>query len=92
MQTKKSLLFNEDIPWAKNESNEDFDVLMGCFNGADIWKLIGRKLYLKLSQPFENYWFWLFKGDGLGSFKTFMRSRNWKSKEKCHQSIYRLWT
>ena len=36
MQTKKSLLFNEDIPWAKNESNEDFDVLMGCFNGADI--------------------------------------------------------
>ena len=23
MQTKKSLLFNEDIPWAKNESNED---------------------------------------------------------------------
>lgn len=48
MQIKKSLLFNEDIPWVKKENNEDFDVLMGCFSGADIWKLIGTKLYLKL--------------------------------------------
>ena len=36
MQARKTLLFREGIPWVKKERNEDFDVLMSCFDCAEI--------------------------------------------------------
>ena len=30
-QSRKTLLFNEKIPWAKKDGSEDFDVPMGMF-------------------------------------------------------------
>ena len=36
MQARKTLLFNEGIPWVKKEENKDFDVPMGCFDGTEV--------------------------------------------------------
>ena len=41
MQARKTLLFNDGIPWVKKEGNEDFDVPMGCFDDAEVCELVG---------------------------------------------------
>ena len=35
-QSRKTLLFNETIPWVKKDGSEDFDVPMGCFDRAEV--------------------------------------------------------
>ena len=34
MQSRKTLLFYNNEPWVKKTGDEDFDVTMGCNNGA----------------------------------------------------------
>ena len=41
MQARRTLLFNNGKPWIKKYGNEEFDVPMGCFNGAFFCKLVG---------------------------------------------------
>ena len=43
IQTKKSLLFNEGIPWVKKGTN-NFDIGQGSYDGAECAELVG--LYL----------------------------------------------
>ena len=40
-QSRKTLLLNEKLPWVKKDGSEDFDVPMGCFNGAQLCELVG---------------------------------------------------
>ena len=35
IQGGKILLFKGTAPWIKKSGDEDFDVLMGCFDGAE---------------------------------------------------------
>ena len=49
MQARKTLLFNEGIPWVKKEGHEDFDVPMGCFDGAEVYELVGSYVLQQLS-------------------------------------------
>ena len=41
MQARRTLLFNNGEPWVKKVGNEEFDVPMGCFDGAEICELVG---------------------------------------------------
>ena len=41
MEACKTLLFNDSKPWLKKFGNEDFDVPMGCFDGAEVCVLVG---------------------------------------------------
>ena len=50
MQARKTLLFNESKPWLKMFGNEDFDVPMGCFDGAEVFELVGSFILTKLSK------------------------------------------
>ena len=34
MQARRTLLFNDGKPWVKKIGNEEFDVPIGCFDGA----------------------------------------------------------
>ena len=34
MQSRRTLLFSNKKPWLKKSGNEEFDVPMGCFDGA----------------------------------------------------------
>ena len=41
MQSRKTLLFSEEVPWLKKERDEDFDVPMGCYDGAEVCEIAG---------------------------------------------------
>ena len=64
-QARKTLLFNKEEPWVKKSGDEEFDVPMGCFDGAEICDLIGIYILnsLKTVIPTENIR--LYRDDGL---------------------------
>ena len=41
MQARKALLFHEGVPWVKQSDNEDFEVPMCSYDGADVCELVG---------------------------------------------------
>ena len=36
MQSGKTLLFSDGEPWVKKDGEDDFDVPMGCYDGAEV--------------------------------------------------------
>ena len=69
MQARKTLLFNEGIPWVKKEGNEDFDVPTGCFVGTEVCELVGSYILQQSSQRFEHHSTGLCTHDGLAILK-----------------------
>ena len=47
MQARRTLLFDGTTPWIKKSGDEDLDVSMGCFDGAEICKLVGTYIQSK---------------------------------------------
>ena len=47
MQSRNTL-FNKIQPWVKKSGNEEFDVPMGCFDGAELCEIIGIYILTKL--------------------------------------------
>ena len=41
LQSRKTLLFHHSKPWSKRDNEDDFNVPMGSFDGAEICELIG---------------------------------------------------
>ena len=48
MQSRKTLFFNEKKPWLKRCGDEDFDVPMGFYDGAEVCELVGSYLLIKV--------------------------------------------
>ena len=48
MHSRKTLLFWQDSTWVKKEGSEDFDIPMGCYDGAEICELVGIYIQNKL--------------------------------------------
>ena len=40
MQSQKTLLCSENVSWLKKERVEDFDVPMGCYDGAEVCEIV----------------------------------------------------
>ena len=38
---RRSLLFHDNEPWIKKDSNGDFDVAMGSYDGTEVYELAG---------------------------------------------------
>ena len=53
MPPRKTLLFNDSKPWLKKFGNEDFDVPIGCFDGAEVCELVGSFILTKLSDVLD---------------------------------------
>ena len=68
IQARKTLLFNEGIPWVKKR-NWDFDVPMGCLDGTDVCELVGSYILKQLSQLFEHHSVGLRRSDSLTILK-----------------------
>ena len=49
MQSRKTLLFQNSEPWVKKLGNENFDVPMGCYDGAELCELVGSFILNKLT-------------------------------------------
>ena len=65
MQSRKTLLFNEKKPWVKRCGDEDFDVPMGCYDGAEVCELVGSYLLKKVSSIVDKKSIGLYRDDGL---------------------------
>ena len=42
MQSRKTFLIDNNEPWVKKTGEENFDVPMGCYDGAEVCELVGR--------------------------------------------------
>ena len=48
MQSRKTLLFDNNEPWFKQTVEENFDVPMSCYDGAEVCELMGTYILNKL--------------------------------------------
>ena len=46
--SRKTLLFHNNQPWEKKSGHSDFDVPMGCYDGAEICESVGIFILNKL--------------------------------------------
>ena len=65
MQARKSLLYNDGIPWIKKDGSYTFDVTMGSFDGAEACGLVVIYLLSKLSEDLQITNVELYRDDGL---------------------------
>ena len=66
MHSRKTLLFYNDEPWVKKTGDEDFDVTMGCNDGAELCETVGIYMLNKLSNIINRENIDLYCDDGLG--------------------------
>ena len=67
--SRKTSFFNEKIPWVKKDGSEDFDVPMGCLDGAEVCELVGTFILNKLKKIFFNNTFVSYRDHGLPVIK-----------------------
>ena len=68
MQARKTLLFQKGEPWIKKSGTEDFDVLMGCYDGAEVCELVGSYMLIQLTYCVNKESISLYRDDGLAVF------------------------
>ena len=71
MQARKTLLFHDDTPWVKRSGNEEFDVPMGSYDGAEVCELVGCFLLNKLGHVMDKRFVGLYRDDGLGVLRNY---------------------
>ena len=69
MQSRNTLLFNKRQPWVKKSGNEEFDVPLGCLDGAELCEIIGIYILTKLQSVLQKDNVGLYRHDGLGGAK-----------------------
>ena len=82
MHLRKILLFQNSEPWVKKDGDEDFDVPMGCYDGAKICELVGSFILNQLGSIIDKNDIGLYQDESwnfLQNFKT-----NYRKKEKTY--------
>ena len=72
MQARRTLLFNDGEPSVKKTGNEEFDVPMGCFDGAGICELVGIYNLHLLKGIIRKENVGLYRDDGLGVLRNLL--------------------
>ena len=71
LHSRKTLLFHNKQPWVKKFGTEDFDVPMGCFDGAEISELVGSFIIYQLNKiGLDKKLIGLYRDDGLGVLRN----------------------
>ena len=70
MQERKTLLFNNNEPWVKKSGNKDFDVPMGCFDGAEVSGIVETYILSKISNDINKKQVGLYRDGGLGILRN----------------------
>ena len=87
IHSRRSLLFNQGEVWVKKDE-ENFDVTMGAYDGAEVSELVGIYLQYLLSEKYEKSDFGLYRDDGLAIFRNVSGSQSEKIK-KTFQKIFK---
>ena len=69
IHAKKSLLYHENSPWTKKNTNGMFDVTMGSYDGAETCELIGIYMLSLIASKFKDE-VGLYRDDGLAVCKA----------------------
>ena len=69
-------MFHDNEPWIKKDSNDDFDVTMGSYDGAEVCELAGLFMLIELSKNFDEDNIGLYRDDGLSVFKNYNGHQN----------------
>ena len=79
--SRKTLLFNSNQPWQKKSGDPDFDIPVGCYDGAEDCELVGIYILNKLSNIINKDSIELYRDDGLGVFESLSGPQiEWKKK------------
>ena len=70
MQSRKTLLFQNLKSLVKKTGNEDLDVPMACYDGAELCELVGSFILNKLISIINKSNIGLYRDDGLGIFQN----------------------
>ena len=70
----------------KKEGNEDFDVPMGCYDGAEICQLVGTYILSKLKNLIDKKEVGLYRDDGLG----ILRNMSGPEKDRMRKKIIKV--
>ena len=90
MQARKALLFNKNEPWVKKSGNKDFDVPMGCFDGARVSEIVGTYILSRIINLINKKQIGLDRDDGLGVLRNLLGSEmDWTRKN--HIKIFQEW-
>ena len=63
-------MFSNGEPWVEKNGNKDFDVPMGCYDGAEICELTGTYLHYQKINVISKENIGMYRDDGLVIFKT----------------------
>ena len=81
MLSIKTLLFQNSEPWVKKLGNENFDVPMGCYNGSEVWELVGSFILNKLTPIVNKSDIGLYQHGGLGILYNVSKPEPERKKE-----------
>ena len=70
IHSRKTLLFWQDRTWVKIEGDEDFDIPIGCYDGVEIYELVGIYIQNKLYNLMNKKDFGLYRDDELGILRN----------------------
>ena len=85
---EKSFFLKVQRSGLKKSGNEDFEVPIGCFNGAEIRVLVGIYRQSKLTNIINKEKVGLYREDGLGTFKNISRPQI-KGKKKAIVKMFK---
>ena len=82
--TRKSLLYNKEIPRQKKNTNL-FDVAMGIYHWDDVCEIVGLFLLNNLGNEFDKNSVGLYRHDGPALFKNINNHRADKIRKEFHE-------
>ena len=88
MQSRQTLLFHDKQPWVKKTRTENFDVPMGCYDGAEVCELVGCYILNQLSTVMRKELVGFYRGDALEIMKN-MSGREIVRKRKQTIKIFK---
>ena len=83
--SRRSLLFNQGETWVKREE-ENFDVTMGAYDGAEVCELVGIYLQSLIGEKYNKNNFGLYRDDGLAVF----RKVNGQQSERIKKDLQKI--
>ena len=81
-QVPKTLSSHENTPWVKKEDKEGFDVLMGCFDGAEACERVNTYTLNQIKDNFEGHSLGVYRDDSLVLMKGLFGLENERIKKR----------
>ena len=87
MHSRKTLLINNGEPWIKKGDQENFEVSMGCLDGAEVCELTGTYLLHQLIDISPKQDLGLYRDDSLGTVNNLSGPEKRKNKKTDSKNI-----